>query len=97
MFCRAVHFYILELLNGELGKKYFNYYSEYLTKYLEWKLMERYYEIYGESFLFSVFIYRNESQINIQVDMIDKVNKEFPKYYYRMNLDNGTISELKEV
>ena len=97
MFCQSVHYYILELLNKEIGKKYFNYYSEYLTKYLEWKLMERYYEIYGESFLFSVFIYRNGSQINIQVDMIDKVNKEFPKYYYRMNLDNGTISELKEV
>ncbi len=97
MFCQAAHYYILELLNGEIGKKYFNYYSEYLIKYLEWKLMERYYEIYGERFLFSVFIYRNGSKINIQVDMIDKVNNEFPRYYYRLELKNGIISELKEV
>lgn len=97
MFCQAVHYYILELLNKEIGKKYFNYYSEYLIKYLEWKLMERYYEIYGEKFLFSVFIYRNGSKINIQVDMIDKVNINFPRYNYRFSLDNDIISGLMEV
>jgi len=97
MFCRTVHYYILELLNGEIGKKYFNYYSEYLTKYLEWKLMERYYEIYGKRFLFSVFIYRNGSQINIQVDMIDKMLNEFPRYNYWLILKDEFISQLKDI
>jgi len=87
----------LELLNGEIGKKYFNYYSEYLTKYLEWKLMERYYEIYGKRFLFSVFIYRNGSQINIQVDMIDKMLNEFPRYNYWLILKDEFISQLKDI